>query len=597
MQLRKNTLATKLILYNLLFSSCLTLILTSIQIYFDFKTELNESKSQFVLIENGFVNGLSSAIWFFDEKQIQNHIDGILKIADVAELNLQINESPRQYKNPKYSPNGPMANFNLIYSHEGNLKKLGHLEVILTLDKVYSKLEKKFIIVLLSNGIKTFLVSYFIFVLFYRLISEPLEKISNSAREISYKQLDRLSTEEREKVKPFDPPVNVNELEMVKNAISQMQTNFNFSYDSLKDNESRLSDIVELTSDIIFETDADFNLTFVNKKKGTENCFLDSIIVGSNLFELNIDEISNKVLRDKRKDLENNNELKSFVFDIGNKDGVKSYALSMRSFYYNYSHYIHGYRGVLIDVTARREYERQIEEQKEHIKQIQKMDAIGELTAGIAHDFNNVLSVISGSLKNISRLEIDHDGLNKYLIKAINATDRGTKLSKRLLSFSRRQVADEKAININESIESMVDILSVALSASTVVNKDFSPDIWKIKVDVNMLENVLINMCVNARDAMLKTATPTMNFKTRNVIHQSKEMVLIELSDNGEGIPQEIQSKIFQPFFTTKANDKGTGLGLSMVFSFIKQYEGDIEVESVVGQGTSFRIYLPRFVG
>ena len=109
-----------------------------------------------------------------------------------------------------------------------------------------------------------------------------------------------------------------------------------------------------------------------------------------------------------------------------------------------------------------------------------------------------------------------------------------------------------------------------------------------------MFENVLINLCVNARDAMMDTNSPEITFKTRNCFHQNHEMILFEVKDNGCGIPDDIKGKIFEPFFTTKAHDKGTGLGLSMVFNFIKQYEGDIEIESALGIGTSFKIYLPR---
>lgn len=596
--MKKKTLATKLIIYILLFSSFLTLILTSIQIFADYKTEVNETKSQFNLIQNGFLNGLTNAVWFFDEKQIENHLDGIMKIADVAEYKLETNNNIKSVKRPSYSANGPSVNFSLVYGHEGEDKKIGNLYVVLTLDKVYKKLEKKFLIVLISNAIKTFLVSYFIFIIFYRLVSEPLEKIANDARKLSEEQLGLLSPEEIEEIKYRSlkqSTIKGNELDEVRNAIAQMQMNFSYSFDSLKKNQERLKDITHFTSDVVFETDRNFIINYLENHDEDDLNFYNQLKLNENIFDLNIDENTKEVFLNQKQLLLKQVELRSFVFEIPELKGKKYYSMSIRPFYSEDHNEFKGYRGVISDITARKEFEHKIEEQKEQIKQIQKMDAIGELTAGIAHDFNNVLSVISASLKNISKIEIENDNLNKYLLKAINASEKGTKLSKRLLSFSRRQESEEKVVVINDAIESLSEILSVALSSSTRFVKEFSPELWQTKIDINMLENVLINMCVNARDALSKSDDPEVKIITQNIVRNQKEMILVTIKDNGEGMSEEVKMKVFEPFFTTKEKDKGTGLGLSMVYNFVKQYKGEIELESHIGLGTTFKIYLPRY--
>lgn len=595
---RKNTLATKLILYILLFSSFLTLILTSVQLFADYKTELKETNAQFILIQNGFVNGLSSAVWFFDEKQVRNHLEGILKTADVAELKLEINNSIRSLKREEYKANGPVTSFLLKYTHEGVERKLGYLHIYLSLDKVYSKLQRKFIIVLLSNAIKTFLVSYFIFVIFYRLVSEPLEKIAAGAKQISEDQLLLLSPEEIEEIKLKSQALSFhgNELEEVTNAITQMQLNFSYSFDSLRKNEARLKDITRFTSDLIFELDEKFFFTYVEKKENLELEFYDQIAIGANLFYLDMEKDDLAKLNNEKNKLLKKQEVKSLIIEFESKSKKQFISLSIRPFFENDTSAFVGYRGVFVNVTTGKEYEQKVEEQREHIKQMQKVDAIGELTAGIAHDFNNVLSVITASLKNITRLEIENENFKKYLSKAQNASEKGIKLSKRLLSFSRRQTSEEKEIIINDSIESIMEILSVALTASTKLIKDYDPNLWQTKVDISMLENVLINLCVNARDAISKSPDPTVTIRTRNIVHKKCDMIMLEVSDNGEGIPDHIKEKIFEPFFTTKEKDRGTGLGLSMVFSFVKEYNGDIVLDSAIGVGTSFKIYLPRLV-
>jgi nitrogen-specific signal transduction histidine kinase len=545
------------------------------------------------MIENGFIGGLTSAVWYFDEKQISNHLDGILKIADIAELNLNINKSSRNLRNKNLSNNGPVKIIQLEYLHEGMKKQVGSLEIYLSLDKVYKKLEKKFIIVLLSNAIKTFLVSYFIFIMFNRLVTRPLEEIAIDAKKMSEKQL-KILTIESEKQNIENLVKSSNELEVVQAAINIMQENFNQTINSVKKNEERMKDIAMFTSDVIFETDLSFNINYL--EKSTNNLeFFNQIKLGLNLFDLNIEKEALIVLKKQIEMFSDGHAIQSLIFEIHTNGKINYYSISMKAILTTEFDQVKlkGYRGLIVDITSRKEYESKIEEQKEHIKQIQKLDAVGELTAGIAHDFNNVLSVITASLKNISRLEIDHDKLNKYLIKAQNSSEKGIKLSKRLLSFSRRQESEEREVNLNEVIDSLSDILEVAISSSTKLTRDFEISLLKTKIDLNMFENVLINLCVNSRDALTKVDNAEIIISTKNVNHNGQSMVLLSLKDNGSGMPATVKSRIFEPFFTTKEKDKGTGLGLSMVFNFVKEYQGDIEVDSTVGEGTCFKLYLP----
>ena len=248
------------------------------------------------------------------------------------------------------------------------------------------------------------------------------------------------------------------------------------------------------------------------------------------------------------------------------------------------------------DVTERKAVE-------ERLRLAQRMDAIGQLTGGMAHDFNNILGVVIGSLDMLrmgGRLNREDDEL---VAGAIEASLLGADLIKRLLAFARRQQLKPQRVAVNELIGNMVAILSRTLGEQTPVVTDLSPDVWPVDIDPAQLEASLVNLATNARDAMPTGGRLTIRTGNRTLdedyasIHPEVtpgDYAMIEVSDTGTGIPPEVLARIFEPFFTTKDPGKGTGLGLSMVFGFVKQSGGHINVYSEASVGTTFRLYLPR---
>jgi len=234
------------------------------------------------------------------------------------------------------------------------------------------------------------------------------------------------------------------------------------------------------------------------------------------------------------------------------------------------------------------------------LHQAQKMEAIGQLTGGVAHDFNNVLQIIGGNLQLLKLLGGLNDAARTRVDTALAGVERGAKLSAHLLAFARRQPLQAVVINPGDLLLDMNDMMRRVLGPSAHVVADVEPGLWNTLVDPSQLNNVLLNLAINARDAMQGRGTLTISARNnartadRPLEVPEGEHVLIEVRDTGAGMPREVLERAFEPFFTTKPVGQGTGLGLSMAYGFVKQSGGEIVLRSAPGEGTSVRIYLPR---
>ena len=260
-----------------------------------------------------------------------------------------------------------------------------------------------------------------------------------------------------------------------------------------------------------------------------------------------------------------------------------------------------GFASVIRDATERRNTQEKLVEAREQLAMAQKMEAIGKLTGGIAHDFNNLLMIIGGSAQLFKRL------LDPKLPRAIealqSAAKRGETLTRQLLTFSRRQHLSPTIVDLNASIRNIRPMIESSLRGNIVFKEKINPKLWPVKVDLAELELAIVNIAVNARDAMpnggvfaLTAENVTAN-EGAGEDGQTGDFVAIEFGDSGMGIPPDLLSKIFDPFFTTKEVGKGSGLGLSQVYGFAHQAGGTVRAESKVGLGTAITIYLPSAAG
>jgi nitrogen-specific signal transduction histidine kinase/CheY-like chemotaxis protein len=251
-----------------------------------------------------------------------------------------------------------------------------------------------------------------------------------------------------------------------------------------------------------------------------------------------------------------------------------------------------------------------LEQARERMLQAQKMEAIGQLTGGVAHDFNNLLTVVIGNLETIQQnLDALSGGvagqLKRAAASALRGAQRAATLTQRLLAFARQQALDPRPLDLNKFIAAEVEFLQRSLGETINIEAVGGAGLWQVEVDPSELEAALLNLAVNARDAMPQGGKLTIetsnafldeDYCRRNPEVRRGQYVMIAVTDNGIGMSTEVRDRAFEPFYTTKVAGQGTGLGLSQVYGFIKQSEGHVKIYSEPGEGTTVKIYLPRLL-
>ncbi len=267
-----------------------------------------------------------------------------------------------------------------------------------------------------------------------------------------------------------------------------------------------------------------------------------------------------------------------------------------------------GFAKITRDMTERMKSQRAVQEMQEQLAAAQRMESIGQLSGGIAHDFNNLLMIIMGNLETAERTllnltEASIPNLQRSIGNAKRGAQRAAALTHRLLAFSRRQPLDPKPLDINKFVAHIVDFLQRTLGESIEIEAVGSAGLWQIEADPAQLEAALVNLAINARDAMPSGGKLTIEalntyldseYARRNPDVTAGQYALICVSDSGVGMSEEIAGRAFEPFFTTKEIGQGTGLGLSQVYGFVKQSHGHVKIYSEVGHGTTIKVYLPR---
>jgi two-component system, cell cycle sensor histidine kinase and response regulator CckA len=259
------------------------------------------------------------------------------------------------------------------------------------------------------------------------------------------------------------------------------------------------------------------------------------------------------------------------------------------------------------DITERLHAEKEREDLQQQLQQTQKMESIGRLAGGVAHDFNNMLGVIIGSAE-LAQLQVspEQKQLSKHLQEILNTAHRSADLTRQLLAFARKQTTIPKVLDLNESVESTQKMLKRMINEDVTLTWIRGEGIWPVMIDPSQLDQILANLCVNARDAIggagnisIETANASIDaeFCARHPNAMPGDYVRLSVSDDGSGIGKDAMMKIFEPFYTTKSLGEGTGLGLSTVYGIVEQNKGFIEVDSELGRGTVFNIYLPRHDG
>ena len=369
------------------------------------------------------------------------------------------------------------------------------------------------------------------------------------------------------------------------------------------DERRLLADIVESSNAFVQVVDADFRLRAINRAAADEyrRVFGVDAKIGENILERIPDRPEAAAIRAIWKRAVAGEEFVETLEAYG-----RFYELRFNSFRDGDGKLIGAYQ-FSYDVTQRFNEERRIAEMEDALRQAQKMEAVGQLTGGLAHDFNNLLAGVSGAFEMIAtRLAQGRTAdVERYLVAGQGAARRAAALTHRLLAFSRRQTLSPTAIVINRLLTDLAELIRRTVGPAIEVETIAAAGLWPTLVDANQLENAVLNLCINARDAMpaggkitIETGNKWLDEATaRQRLLQPGQYVTVCVSDTGTGIEKDILDRVFDPFFTTKPMGEGTGLGLSMVYGFARQSNGHVRIYSEVGQGTMVCLYLPRHTG
>jgi PAS domain S-box-containing protein len=363
--------------------------------------------------------------------------------------------------------------------------------------------------------------------------------------------------------------------------------------DALRESEERYRDLVENAHDIIYSQDLDGHYTSMNQAGEQITGYTLEEALALNVTQTVAPEFLAKAREMLARKLSGEN-VTAYEMEIIAKDGHRITVEANTKLVFQDGVPI-GVQGIARDVTQRKQLEDQL-------RQSQKMEAIGQLAGGVAHDFNNLLTAINGySALALQRIDENHP-VRGYLEEVKKAGDRAANLTRQLLAFGRKQILQPLAINMNDVVTDMNKMLQRLIGEDIRLTAKLDPALKKIKADPGQVEQVLVNLVVNARDAMpqggkltIETATVELDseYANKHVGFAPGNYVMLAVSDTGSGMDGKTQARIFDPFFTTKEKGKGTGLGLSTVYGIIKQSGGNISVYSELGHGTTFKVYLP----
>ncbi|MBT3702145.1 MAG: PAS domain-containing protein [Alphaproteobacteria bacterium] len=365
---------------------------------------------------------------------------------------------------------------------------------------------------------------------------------------------------------------------------------------ALAQSEARFRDFAEASSDWFWEMDQKGRITWQSEIHGTSVWLARKTVIGKTRQEVAGQYLSDTDWQPYQNAISGELEFRNFEYCYEGTDNSLLHARISGNPIYDEDGNFLGHRGVASNITELREAE-------ELLRKAQKMEAVGQLTGGIAHDFNNLMAVMIGNAEMLVDI-VEHDENAKQNVEAIiRSIERGSSLTSRLLAFSRQQSLSPIAVDVTQLIVDLEDMLRRTLGEATDLQVESVANLWHALIDPHQLESALLNLAINARDAM--PGGGTLVIETSNVTFdtdyakaheevQPGEYVVIAVSDTGSGMAPDVLEKVFEPFFTTKDVGKGSGLGLSMVYGLAKQSNGHLTIYSEVGQGTTVRLYLPR---
>ena len=581
-------IARKFIIYLFVLSFLITAITTSVQLYLDYSTAKESIEAKLKEIKSSHLQGIINSMWVTDYELLKIQLEGILVTPDIQHLSISNGNTDIIAVGNDKSENIISHQYPLIYSFRGKSIKLGTLHVIASLEGIQERLINKGRLILINESIKIALISMFLYFLFYYLIGKHLTTMSNYTKQLDFKSLDR--------------PLVLKRIEQGKDELDQLVMSINSmrkglakevkereqAEKALIESEAHMRALIETIPDLIWLKDPDGVYISCNPKFERFFGAKEIDIIGKTDHDFLDKELAD-FFRQKDKEAmvagkPSVNEEEVTYADDGHNEILETVKTPM----YDSEGKFIGVLGTARDISERKKIEAELQ-------QMQKLESIGILAGGIAHDFNNILA---GIITNIylSKMDIQRDspGFNN-LESAEKAILRAKDLTQRLLTFARGGDPVTKAASIVKIIKESAEFI---LTGSNVIcDYHVADDLLPAIVDEGQISQVIQNLVLNSSQAMPEGGTIHISMDNIELVTDVKvpleegRYVKIVIQDKGTGMSEEHLTSIFDPYFTTK--DTGRGLGLSIAYSVVKSHKGHISVESEIGAGTTFTIYLP----
>lgn len=554
--------------------------------------EMEQLEKHIQNIKRGHLQGLSQSLWFMDTTYAETQLSGILQYPDIQYVTIT---SKVQQSNLSagtgQTENILSYDFPLVHSANERDYDVGNLHIVVNLNNVYQRLFKKIVVILGTQALRTFMVSGFIFFIVQWLITRHLVNISNHIQALSTNNLGQ-SLQLPKSVKER------NELSQVVTALNRMGKNLQEKIKSLQRSESKYLDLYDSAPDMYVSVEAktatiiQCNQTLCNKTGYTKE-----EVIGQPIFSMYHSGCMEKV-KDVFQTFTETGEVYNTELKIRQKDGTSIDVMLNASAVRDPQGQILYSRSSWRDITDKKKIEEESKKLEIRLRQQQKIDSIGQLAGGIAHDFNNMLSPILG-FTEIAMEELPKTHRVQEDLKDIfNSAKRARDLVKRILLFSRQKEQVLEPLQLRPVIEESLKIVRSSIPANIDLKKELINEGGYVLSDSTEIHEIVLNLCTNAYQSFEgKSGTIKVSLSKivphKNLKLPAGDYLCLGVKDNGMGIAPENIDKIFEPYFTTKDIGKGTGLGLSVVHGIVRNYKGDIHIESTPGKGTTINVFLP----